>query len=534
MKSNIKSSLIIATYNWKEALELVLQSVMRQTVKPMEIIIADDGSKNDTKDLIKVYKEKFDMPIHHIWHEDKGFRLAEIRNKAIKIAKGDYIIQIDGDTILHKDFVKDHLKYAQRGQFISGSRVLLDEKFSKKILKNKQFNFSLFTSKAKNKHYHLRLPILTKILIKPTNNIDEVIHSIRGCNMSFWFWKEDLLAVNGYNEALTGWGREDSELSARLVNYGLKKINLKFSAIQYHIYHPENSQQNLNKNDQILIDTIAKKQTYIAQGIYKGEQKQQDKKVLLTAIIPTFNEAKNITEVIQNLSFADEILVIDSYSTDNTAQLALKENIKFMQRKFDDFSTQKNFAIQQAKNDWIFILDADERVSEELKKEIIDKIQHPNNYDGFWVPRKNFFLKKEVKYSGWQNDKVLRLFHKKKCLYNGKLVHEEIKCKGKVGYLKNHIIHYTYENYDDYVNKIKKYSSLKAKELFRKKVKPGFFYNYIKPAYRFIYHYFITFGFLDGKTGWTIAKINAIGMKERYRKLKELYEDEHKHKQAKD
>ena len=102
----ITSSLILATYNWKEALELVLMSVMRQSVKPFEVIIADDGSREDTKALIDEYRKKFDIPLIHVWHEDKGFRLSEIRNKAIKQARGNYIIQIDGDTILHKDFVK--------------------------------------------------------------------------------------------------------------------------------------------------------------------------------------------------------------------------------------------------------------------------------------------------------------------------------------------------------------------------------------------------------------------------------------------
>ncbi len=518
----IKSSLIIATYNWKEALELVLKSLSNQTVQAFEVIIADDGSREDTKALIDSYKGKFDFPLIHVWHEDKGFRLSEIRNKAIKQAKGNYIIQIDGDTILHKDFIKDHEKYARKGQFISGSRVLLCKDFSKKLLQTKQFKFSVFSKQVKNNHYHLRMPLVTNLLQKPTRDVQKVIHSVRGCNMSFW--KEDLLAVNGYNEDMTGWGREDSEISARLINLGLQKISLKFSAIQYHIYHPVSSKSNLNTNDQILAETIASNRTYIENGIVK-ESRILPRKNKLSAIIPTFNEAENILAVIDNLSFADEILVIDSYSTDQTVQLAEKKNVKLIQRTFDDFSTQKNFGIKHTKHDWVFILDADERITPQLRTEILKKLNQNTQYDGFWIPRKNYFLNKEVKFSGWQNDKVLRLFNKNKCFYNGKLVHEEITCTGKVGYLKNHIIHYTYKNYDDYLKKIKRYSALKAQELFKKHKKPNFFYHYIKPAYRFVYHYFITFGFLDGKTGYTIAKINALGMKERYRKLKELYDD---------
>ena len=526
--NTIQSSLIIATYNWKEALELVLLSIVNQSVMPFEVIIADDGSRPDTKKLIDSYREKLPVPLVHIWHEDKGFRLSVIRNKAIKQAKGNYIIQIDGDTILHKDFVKDHQDNAQIGQFISGSRVLLNKEYSEKIIQNKNFKINIFSRQIRNNHYHLHLPFLAKFLKKPTSDIDKVIHSVRGCNMSFW--KNDLLAVNGYNEDMIGWGREDSELSARLVNYGLKKINLKFSAIQYHIYHPEQSKSKLNQNDLILKKTIETHRTHILNGIYKNNLPViNNSKIKITAIIPTLNEEKNILQVIDNLHFADEILIIDSYSTDKTVELAKQKKIKLIQRKFDDFSSQKNYAIKQASNDWIIILDADERMPQKLINEILSKIKTDNKkFSGFWIPRKNYFLGKKVRFSGWQNDKVLRLFNKNNCTYNGKLVHEEIVCKGKVGVLKNNIIHYTFNDYDDYLKKIKIYSALKAKELYANNVKPGFYYKYIKPTYRFIYHYIISLGFLDGKTGYTIAKINAIGMKERYYQLKKLYKNENR------
>ena len=523
MPENVKPSLIIATYNWKDALELVLKSILEQNLKPFEVIIADDGSREDTKELIDRYREKFDIPLRHIWHEDNGFRLSQIRNKSIKEAQGNYIIQIDGDTILHQDFVKDHVRFAKKGQFISGSRVLLCEPYSKKVLQTKTFEFNLFSSPVKNKHYHLRMPILAKFLAKPNKDVQKVIRSVRGCNMSFW--KSDLMAVNGYNEDMVGWGREDSELAARLVNLGLSKINLRFSAIQYHIYHPVSSKNNLSNNDKKLAETLALKKTFIPNGIVKTKQTALSNDTIqkLTAVVPTLNEAENIEQVIDNLRFADEILIIDSFSKDNTVELASQKNVRVIQRNFDDFSTQKNFALQQAKYDWIFILDADERISEGLQFEIIEKLSQKHPYDGFWIPRKNYFLNKEVKYSGWQNDKVLRLFNKNTCRYNGKLVHEEIECMGKVGQLKSSINHHTYKNYDDYLKKIKNYSRLKALELYKKNIRPNFFYLYIKPAYRFAYHYLITFGFLDGKTGFTIAKINAIGMRERYRKLKELY-----------
>ena len=252
---------------------------------------------------------------------------------------------------------------------------------------------------------------------------------------------------------------------------------------------------------------------------------KQKERTKVSAIIPTLNEEKNITKAIEQVKWADEIIIIDSFSNDTTVKIAEKMGVRILQRRFDDFSSQKNYAVSQAKYDWIFLLDADEQISEDLKLEIIDKLYNIGNEKGFWIPRHNFFAGKKVKFSGWQNDKVLRLFNRNFCQYNGKFVHEEIKCNGQVGYFTMPLLHYTYKSYEDYINKIHLYASLKAKELFKKNIKPGFFLGYVKPLYRFLYHYVIMLGFLDGKTGWTIAKINALGMRERYRKLKKLHEE---------
>ncbi len=515
---NIKPSLIIATYNWPEALELVLKSAEQQSLLPYEVLIADDGSSEATKKLIDKFKNKGVLNLRHIWHEDKGFRLAEIRNKAIKEAKGNYIIQIDGDTFLHKDFVKDHLQYAKPGQFISGSRVLLGKDLSARLLKNKEIRFSSFHKDIKNKHYKYTIPLLTKLLKKPSKDVQKVIRSVRGCNMSFW--KKDLMAVNGYNEGLTGWGREDSELSARLIHLGLRKINLKFAAIQYHLYHKEASKDNLIKNHELLNETLSNKTIITNRGI----EKKSIKKIPISAIIPTLNEELNIGHVIDEVKWADEILIIDSFSVDKTVNIAKDLHVEIIQRKFDDFSSQKNFAISQAKNDWIFILDADERLSDELKKDIL-RFQlglKSESIVGYWIKRKNYFLNKMINFSGWQNDKVLRLFDRKKCLYNNHLVHEEVECTSQTSFLEGHLIHYTFTNKEDYKRKIYFYSRLKAQEYFKKGKKVKFFHLWVKPAYRFFFHYIYKLGFLDGKAGFIIAKINAEGMYERYKILNRL------------
>lgn len=259
------TSLIIATYNWAAALELVLMSVQKQVLLPNEVIIADDGSTEETKLLIQKFQSNFPVPLIHVWHKDDGFRLSAIRNKAIIKASFDYIIQIDGDVILHKHFIKGHIKMARKNVFLRGSRVLLSDSFSKKILQNKIIRFSWYNFGVSNRMNSLYLPFLTKLFKSSTSDSLKVATSARGCNMSFW--KADLIKVNGYNEVMTGWGREDSEISVRLINVGINRQIIKFDAIQYHIYHPFHSKEEVNKNHQVLENVIQKKIVYCQEGL---------------------------------------------------------------------------------------------------------------------------------------------------------------------------------------------------------------------------------------------------------------------------
>ena len=250
MKAKITSSLIISTYNWPEALELVLKSILTQYVFPNEIIIADDGSTIETKNMITFYQSKFKIPLIHVYQEDTGFRLSEIRNKAIKKSTGDYIIQIDGDVILHKNFIEDHLKIAKENCFVRGSRVKMDENLSKKILANKTAKISLLTKGIKNRGNGIRFPFLTKLLIYKKEDKLKML----GCNMAFW--RKDVFKINAYDNNLQGWGYEDSELAARLINCNLKKRVMKNMGIVHHIYHKERNTDSANSNYTILEKTV--------------------------------------------------------------------------------------------------------------------------------------------------------------------------------------------------------------------------------------------------------------------------------------
>lgn len=260
----MKSSLIISTYNWPEALNLCLLSVFKQTCLPDEIIIADDGSGSETGDLIKEFQSKSKIPLKHVWHPDEGFQLAAIRNKAIAAASFDYIIQIDGDLILHSDFIKDHLRLATKGKFVSGSRLLLPEDFSMKLLQGKTLpsDRSLLVM-GNNRLNGVRIPLLSKLLSSIYKRNKP--YYVKGCNMAFW--RNDLLAVNGYNEEISGWGKEDSEIAIRLINYGVNRLFLKFGGICYHLFHPEASRSKESQNDLILSETLNMRKVRCEKGL---------------------------------------------------------------------------------------------------------------------------------------------------------------------------------------------------------------------------------------------------------------------------
>lgn len=252
---------MISTYNWTESLDLVLYSIINQSQLPNEIIIADDGSCVKTKELIAIYQKKFSIPLKHIWQEDKGFRKSKILNKAIAASTANYIIQVDGDCILHSKFVEDHIKNAEKGIYLYGSRVNILPNFVVKVLENKLITFNIFSKEIKNKTRSLHIPFLSQLY----KSHEGTSKKFRGCNVSFW--KEDIKAVNGYNEEFEGWGREDSDLVIRMGNNGVKAKRLRYAGIVYHIYHKNKSKENFEINDNIQNNTINNKIIKIKKGI---------------------------------------------------------------------------------------------------------------------------------------------------------------------------------------------------------------------------------------------------------------------------
>ncbi|MFM9826982.1 glycosyltransferase family 2 protein [Flavobacterium sp.] len=254
-------SLITPTYNWPEALELILLSTINQTVLPNEVIIADDGSREDTKQLIEAFQKKIPIPLIHIWHEDLKNRKPKIMNKAIAASKYDYIIEIDGDIIMNKNFIEDHLNFAKKGQYLFGSRVNIQKKLLTKLFSEKIISFNLFSKGIKKRGRTIRITFLMNF----AKSVEKRSRKLRGCNMSFW--KEDFIKINGFNEDLVGWGIDDSEMIQRLHNIGVKGKRLKFAGIAYHIYHKEQSKIHIEINNEIEKQTTEKKLTFIENGI---------------------------------------------------------------------------------------------------------------------------------------------------------------------------------------------------------------------------------------------------------------------------
>ncbi|MCQ2193154.1 MAG: glycosyltransferase family 2 protein [Paludibacteraceae bacterium] len=257
-------SLIIATYNSTKALKLCFMSVLRQTKMPDQIVIADDGSGPETREIVEKFQKECPVPVLHVWHEDEGFRLTVIRNKAIAKCTGDYILQVDGDLILHKDFVKDHVKFAKPNSYVTGSRVKMSAELTKQLQESESINVSVHSKGTQNYLNGCHFPLASKLFKHYKTN---KIYYVRGCNMAFW--RKDLIAVNGYNEDIVGWGREDSDIACRLNNLGLERRFLKFAGIVFHQYHNECSRANLEENDQLLRKTVEEKTISVPNGLSK-------------------------------------------------------------------------------------------------------------------------------------------------------------------------------------------------------------------------------------------------------------------------
>lgn len=234
----------------------------------------------------------------------------------------------------------------------------------------------------------------------------------------------------------------------------------------------------------------------------------------LSVIIPAFNEESYIEDAIRSVNFADEIIVIDSFSTDTTKEKALALGCRVLDRKFDNFADQKNFAIPHASGNWILFMDADERVTEKLQYEILEAISSGKHL-GYKVKFVHFYMNRFLYH---KIDSVLRLVKNDNISFEGS-VHEKLQVNGSIGELKNYMLHFTYKGLFSLLQKKDSYAWFQAETSFKKGKKVTYFHLIFKPFYRFFHTYIIKLGFLDGVPGLALAAINAYGVMSRYAKM---------------
>lgn len=244
----------------------------------------------------------------------------------------------------------------------------------------------------------------------------------------------------------------------------------------------------------------------------------------VSAYIITKNEEKYIKGCIESVKWADEIVVVDSYSTDNTVKIAKAMKCKVVKHEFKSFGAQRNFALTQCSNNWIVCLDADERISNELREEIELQLKHKPQADVFVAPRKSMFINKWIKYSGWYPDyRHPIFFNKTKTKYKNQLVHEDVNYKGKRFYFKGDILHYSYESIKQFIQKSDLYTDLRAKEMYKNGRKFSAANLIFNPLVMFIKMYILKRGFLDGVIGLILALLySSFYTTMKYIKLWEL------------
>lgn len=252
-------SVVVTTFEWPEALALVLEALRTQRQPPHEVIVADDGSGPATRRVVEAARARSRVPLRHVWAPDEGFTLNANRNRALVAATGDYVILLDGDMVAHPALVADHAAAMRPGQYVQGSRVLLGPGPTRRALAAGRVDARWWHRDLRNRVNALRLPPLAHALARPV----AAIHRTRGAHLAVW--RDDALAINGFDEWFRTFGRDDSDFVARLQHAGVVRRNLKFAAVAWHLHHGPGGTVAA-ENDARLLRTLAERRTWATEG----------------------------------------------------------------------------------------------------------------------------------------------------------------------------------------------------------------------------------------------------------------------------
>lgn len=260
----MRISLVVTTYNWKEALALCLRSIARQRLLPLEVVVADDGSREDTAALVQDMALGFPVPLIHVWQEDAGFRAARVRNLGIAATHGDYVAFIDGDMLVHPEFVADHQRLARPGIYLQGGRLNASPAESARLLAGGEPRFSPLMPGEFKRHHALHWPWLA------ARKLHKEAGYVMSCNMGVW--RRDLDTINGFDDDYEGWGREDDDIAARLKHAAVLKRPLRFAGLAIHLWHqarwPDGvPPSEVLPNDRLYSRTLATRAIRCARGL---------------------------------------------------------------------------------------------------------------------------------------------------------------------------------------------------------------------------------------------------------------------------
>ena len=262
-------SVIVSTYNREDALDVVLRALSRQHDRNFEVVVADDGSGPATARVVRDWAARKIIPIKHVWHEDRGFRLSEIRNRGIRASAGAYIIFLDGDCIARRDFIAAHRRLAEPGWFVTGTRILLSADLTDRILHQglepELWGFASWLVHRSRRHLNRFAPLLELRLGVMRKLSARRWRGARGSNMAFW--RADLDKVDGFDAAYSGWGREDSDIFIRMIRAGALRKDGRFATGVLHLWHPEADRARLDENERMLADVIDGTRVRAKQGL---------------------------------------------------------------------------------------------------------------------------------------------------------------------------------------------------------------------------------------------------------------------------
>ena len=262
-------SVIVATYNREDALSAVLRSLARQSDRDFEVLVADDGSGIATARVVGDWATRMPVPLRHVWHPDRGFRLAEIRNRAIRASAGAYCVFLDGDCLARPGFIAAHRRLAEPGWFVTGNRILMSHPLTERILRvglePEQWRLAEWLAERAHRQVNRFAPLLDLPLGKLRRLQARRWRGARGSNMAFW--RADLDKVDGFDAAFSGWGREDSDMFIRLIRAGVLRKDGRFATGVLHLWHPEADRGRLADNERMLADVTDGTRVRARQGL---------------------------------------------------------------------------------------------------------------------------------------------------------------------------------------------------------------------------------------------------------------------------